>query len=208
MQSGSILAWGQVDRRVLAASIDFDVELQPVTFVEASHARAFDRADVHKCIGLPVIAGNKAEALHRIEELDRSGGAFAGQLALQIGAHLMGLPTESSILLYVLVWFVIAAEASVSIDRRFFVVALTYLGAFVAISDGATKYVTLSPSANSTSRCGSSFLVVRPVSQKKINGSANTTPITTLIAMTTSNMALNVFRLRLRWGRRTASMKS
>ncbi len=59
---------------------------------------------------------------------------FAAQLALQVGAHLMHLPTEASIVLYVLVWFVIAAEASVSIDRRFFLVALTYLVAFVVIS--------------------------------------------------------------------------
>ena len=73
----------QVDRRILASSIDFDVELDPVTLVEFAHPRTLDRTDVHERVGLAVVAGNEAEALHRVEELDRAGRLFAGQRTLR-----------------------------------------------------------------------------------------------------------------------------
>ena len=38
---------------------------------------------MHECIGLAVIALDKTEALHRIEELDGSARLFAGQLPLR-----------------------------------------------------------------------------------------------------------------------------
>ncbi len=70
----------KVDRRIFAALIDLDIEIEPVAFVEVAHARTFDRADVHKRIGLAVIALDEAEAFHRVEELDRAARALAGKL--------------------------------------------------------------------------------------------------------------------------------
>jgi hypothetical protein len=67
---------------VFAAAIDFEVEFETITFVDFAQARTFYGTDVHKRIGLPVVTRDEAEALHRVEELDRAGSAFAGQLAL------------------------------------------------------------------------------------------------------------------------------
>src|SRR5262245_35978203 len=83
VRPGSILTRHQVDRRVLASSIDLDIEFQPVAFVEAAQPRTLDGADVDEGVGLPVVAGDEAEALHRVEELDRAAGLLAGQLALR-----------------------------------------------------------------------------------------------------------------------------
>ena len=38
---------------------------------------------MHECVGLAVVAGDEAEALHGIEELDRAGGALAGERTLR-----------------------------------------------------------------------------------------------------------------------------
>src|SRR5690242_553461 len=76
----------QVHRGIFAATIDLDLERQAVAFVERRHAGALDRRDVHERIGLAVVALNEAEALHRIEELDRAGRLLAGQLALRAAA--------------------------------------------------------------------------------------------------------------------------
>ena len=82
MPAGSTLARDEVDRRVLASSIDFDVELDPITLVEPGHAGTLDGADVHKRVRLAIITGDEAEALHGVEELDRTGRLVARQLAL------------------------------------------------------------------------------------------------------------------------------
>jgi hypothetical protein len=71
----------EVDRRVLASSVDFDVEFDPVALVEFAHARTLDRTDVHERVRLAVITGDEAEALHGVEELDRPGRLLTGQLA-------------------------------------------------------------------------------------------------------------------------------
>ena len=71
---------------MFAASVDFDVELQTVAFVQIDHAGAFDRADMDKGVGLAVIALDEAEAFHRVEEFDRAGCRFACQLALRTPA--------------------------------------------------------------------------------------------------------------------------
>ena len=73
----------EIDRRILASSIDFEVELIAFAFVDRAEARAFHRADVHECVRLAVIAHEEAKALHRIEELDRPGRFFASQFALR-----------------------------------------------------------------------------------------------------------------------------
>ena len=70
---------------MLASSIDFEVEFKLVAFIQFTHARAFDRTDVNERIRLPVFARDKAKALHRVEELDRAHGLFAGQLPLRRG---------------------------------------------------------------------------------------------------------------------------
>ncbi len=82
MPAGSTLARDEVDRRVFASSIDFDVEFDLIAFVEAGHARTLNRADVHECVRLTVITRDEAEALHRVEELDRTGRLVTRQLAL------------------------------------------------------------------------------------------------------------------------------
>jgi hypothetical protein len=68
---------------VLAASVNFEVKLELVAFVKLAHARTLDCADMHKGIGLTIIARNEAKALHRVEELHRAGCPFARQLALR-----------------------------------------------------------------------------------------------------------------------------
>ncbi len=83
MPAGSTLARDEVDRRVLASSIDFDVEFDLIAFVEAGHARTLNRADVHERVRLTVITRDEAEALHRVEELDRTGRLVTRQLALR-----------------------------------------------------------------------------------------------------------------------------
>jgi hypothetical protein len=82
MRTGSILARRQVDRRVLASSIDLDIELQPVTLIEVGHAGTLYSADVHECVRLAVIACDETEALHRVEELHRAGRLFTRKLTL------------------------------------------------------------------------------------------------------------------------------
>jgi hypothetical protein len=73
----------QIYRRIFAAAIDFEFKLEPVTFVEIGHAGALDGGNVDKSIGLPIIALNEAEALHRVEEFDRPAGFLAGELPLR-----------------------------------------------------------------------------------------------------------------------------
>ena len=73
----------QVDGGIFAAPIDLQLEFEPVALVEGGHAGAFDRADVHECIGLAIVALNEAEALHRVEELDRARRLLTRQLTLR-----------------------------------------------------------------------------------------------------------------------------
>ncbi len=73
----------EIDGRVLAATIDFQFEVQTVTLVQGAHAGAFDSTDVDESVRLAVITLDEAEALHGVEELDRAAGAFAGQLTLR-----------------------------------------------------------------------------------------------------------------------------
>lgn len=80
---GSTLARHEVDRRVFASSIDFDVEFHLIAFVQARQAGPLNRADVHERIGLTIITGDEAETLHAVEELDRAGRAVTGQLTLR-----------------------------------------------------------------------------------------------------------------------------
>ncbi|MDR6144780.1 hypothetical protein QE363_000573 [Sphingomonas sp. SORGH_AS870] len=80
----------QVHRRIFAATIDFDLELQTVAFVQRTHAGALDGRDVNERVGLAVVALNEAEALHCVEELDRAGRLLAGQLALRGAAETTG----------------------------------------------------------------------------------------------------------------------
>src|SRR5690606_32354787 len=42
-----------------------------------------NRADMDERVGLPIVANEKAEALHRVEELDRAGRLFARQFTLR-----------------------------------------------------------------------------------------------------------------------------
>ena len=79
----SVLSRRQVDRRILAAAIHLEVELKLVALVELTHPRTLDRTDVHERIRLAVITRDKAEALHRVEELDRTGRLLTRQFALR-----------------------------------------------------------------------------------------------------------------------------
>ena len=73
----------QVHRGILAATIDLDLELEPVALVERRHAGALDGRNVHERVRLSVIALNEAEALHRVEELDDARRLLARQLTLR-----------------------------------------------------------------------------------------------------------------------------
>jgi hypothetical protein len=77
-----LLARDQIDGSVLAATINFDFEFEPVAFVKASHAGAFDRRNVDERIRLSVIALDEAEPLHCVEEFDGPARLFAGQCPL------------------------------------------------------------------------------------------------------------------------------
>lgn len=68
---------------MLAASVNFKIELVPFAFVEPLKARAFDCTDMHECVRLAIVPHEKAEAFHRIEELDGSSGLLTGQFALR-----------------------------------------------------------------------------------------------------------------------------
>jgi hypothetical protein len=71
---------------MLAATVNFDFEFEPVAFVEAGKARTFDRRDVNKRIGLSVIALNETEALHRVEEFHGAAGFFTRQFTTATAA--------------------------------------------------------------------------------------------------------------------------
>ena len=79
----SALNGHQIDCRVLASSINLKLEFQLVAFVQFPQARTFNRADVHERIRFAIITRDKAEALHRIEELDRASCLFASALTLR-----------------------------------------------------------------------------------------------------------------------------
>jgi hypothetical protein len=76
----------QIDGGKLATTINLDIKLHAITFIERVHARAFNRRDVNKCVRLSIIALDEAEALHRVEELDCAGCRFAGQFTLRRAA--------------------------------------------------------------------------------------------------------------------------
>ncbi len=80
---GKLLHRRQIDGCKLAATINLQLELQPVAFVQRWHAGTLNRADVHECVGLPIVALNKAEALHCVEEFHGARCLFTGQLALR-----------------------------------------------------------------------------------------------------------------------------
>ena len=86
----SALKRHQIDCRVLASSINLYVEFQTVALAQLTHARALYRADMHESVGLAVVAGDEAEALHGIEELDRAGGALAGERTLRGSGFALG----------------------------------------------------------------------------------------------------------------------
>src|SRR5690606_23976676 len=89
IESGSALNGHKVDRRVFPSSIDLEIELETVAFVDARQAGALHRADVDEGVFLAVVARDEAEAFHAVEELDRSGRLLAGQLALRSGGLLL-----------------------------------------------------------------------------------------------------------------------
>ena len=84
----SLLARHQIDSRKLAAAINFDVEFDPVSFIETLHSGTLNGTDMNEGIRLTVLAGNEAKALHRIEEFDCPSGFLASKLALGLFALL------------------------------------------------------------------------------------------------------------------------
>ena len=83
MRTGSPLARHQVDRRILSSSIDLDIEFKTIAFSQLFHSGILDRTNVDERIRLTIVAGDKSEALHAVEELDRSGSPFSGQFTLR-----------------------------------------------------------------------------------------------------------------------------
>jgi hypothetical protein len=76
---------GEIDRREFTAIVNFNVECQPVTFVERMDAGPFNCADVNEAVGSAIITLDKAETLRRIEEFDFSVGALTGQFPARSG---------------------------------------------------------------------------------------------------------------------------
>lgn len=72
----------KINRRVLASSVDLEIEFEPLAFVDALQAGAFNGTDVHERVWLSIIADQKAEALHRVEEFHRTGCFFTSQFTL------------------------------------------------------------------------------------------------------------------------------
>src|SRR5688500_14196355 len=85
---GSALNGHKVDRREFPSSVDLEVELEAIAFVDTRQPRAFDRADMDEGVFLAIVTRDEAEAFHRIEELDRPGGLLPGELALRAGGLL------------------------------------------------------------------------------------------------------------------------
>lgn len=79
----STLNGHEVDRRVLASSVHFEIEFEPLAFVDALQAGPLYRADMDKRVGLSVITHQEAKAFHRIEELDCARGFFACEFTLR-----------------------------------------------------------------------------------------------------------------------------
>ncbi len=80
----------EVNGRIFAASVNLEIELEPVALVDACKARTFDSADVDEGIRLAVIARDKAKALHAVEELDSADRLVACKLAMRglaLGGH-------------------------------------------------------------------------------------------------------------------------
>jgi hypothetical protein len=92
----SVGLWLKVHSRVLAATIDFQFEIQTIAFIERCHASTFNGADMNKRIGLTVIALNEAEAFHSVEELDRAARTFAGKLTLRSAITCRGATAETA----------------------------------------------------------------------------------------------------------------
>jgi hypothetical protein len=76
----------QIDGGHFAAAINFHVELVTFTLIDRRQTCAFNRRDVDEGIRLSIIAFDKAEAFHRVEELDRTRRGLTGQLTLNIAA--------------------------------------------------------------------------------------------------------------------------
>src|SRR5690606_31967452 len=72
----------QVHRGHLAAAVHLELEFEPVALVERDHPGALDRRDMDEGIRLPIVAGDEAEALGRVEELDGAACLLASQLTL------------------------------------------------------------------------------------------------------------------------------
>ena len=105
----SVLNGHKINRRVLASSVNFEVELETFAFVDTLQARTFHRADMHECIRLAVIPHEEAEALHGIEELDCPGGLFAGQFTLGGAAALTTAITAAIRTITATIWAITAA---------------------------------------------------------------------------------------------------
>src|SRR5947208_16187967 len=72
----------QVHCSSFATAVDLELEFEPVALVEGRNASPLNGRNVDERVGLAVIALNETEALHRVEELDRSARFLAGQLTL------------------------------------------------------------------------------------------------------------------------------
>ena len=69
---------------------------------------------------------------------------FSSQLAMQVGAVLLGLSITTTITLLLLVWFIVASMLTASVDRRLYPAALGYLVAFVAsAADASLRWIAI-----------------------------------------------------------------
>src|SRR5215203_3142260 len=73
----------EIHCRIFTAAVDLDLELESVAFIERGDARALHGGNVNKSVGLPIVTLDEAEALHRVEELDRPARLLACELPLR-----------------------------------------------------------------------------------------------------------------------------
>lgn len=76
----------QIDGGIFATTINLNIKIETITFIEVCQASSFYSADMYESIGLTIVTLNKAEAFHCVEEFDRTAGMFAGELALWAAA--------------------------------------------------------------------------------------------------------------------------
>src|SRR5437868_6891298 len=127
---GSVALRLQVHRRIFAAAVDLELEVEAVALVERRDARALDGRNMDERVGLAVIALDEAEALHRVEKFD---DAFA--VADDLGRHRAATAAAKA-----------AAATAAAAETSAATAAIAAASAAVAVAAATTAAAAESPS--------------------------------------------------------------